>query len=137
MNYAAKPQTLTEVEKQDNKTQQINYEKEVIEDQYSTQLEIEKIEEKNKIDTKETGTAGLEASLNIDVPKAPQGQLNQTQSSGLADELTQLGVAQKALGDIKIPETPGKAEDSNFQDEKEDFVKSGVSEGGLFKTCTR
>ena len=74
MNLLMHKPTAQEIEAQIISSQEIDLKKQEIEDEYSTQLEIKKIEDKNRIEEKKLELEAMKSPLSIDIPSPPGTQ---------------------------------------------------------------
>ena len=124
--------TAQEIETQIISSQEVDLKKQEIEDEYSTQLEIKKIEDKNRIEEKKLELEAMKSPLSVDVPSVPGTQaVSQGKQSGkddLTGGLNQIINMVKSVTGAKIPALPslaGQGADINNQDAKQAFLKKG------------
>ena len=68
---ASRRLTAPEIEKQTITSQEVALRKEEIKDEYLTQLEIKKIEDKNRIEQKKLEVEAMKSSLALEIPGPP------------------------------------------------------------------
>jgi len=129
--YALHKPTVQEVETQIISRQEVDLKKQEIEDEYSTRLEVKKIEDKNRIEEKKLELEAMRSPLNVDIPSVPGTQgVSQKKQSG-KDDLTGsfnelMNMVTSATG-AKFPAFKalgaGLITDTNNQDEKQEFLK--------------
>jgi type IV secretion system protein VirB10 len=133
--------TAQEIEKQIISSQDLDLKKQEIEDEYSTQLEIKKIEDKNRIEEKKLELEAMKSPLSVEVPSVPGTQaVSQGKQSG-KDDLTggfnQIINMVKSVTGAKIPALPSLVGSSgagiNNQDEKQAFLKKVDSDDDYLK----
>ena len=123
MGVFIKTQTPQEIEKQAITNQKIEFKKAVSDDQEATELEIQKIKDKNKIDEEKLEYEAQESPLIIAVP-SPPGAANQTApTADLNSAVENLKAAGDALKDGKAADPAKIIGDINNQDEKLNFLK--------------
>jgi len=123
--------TAQEIETQIISNQDIDLKKQEIEDEHSTQLEIKKIDDKNRIEEKKLELEAMKSSLSVDVPSAPGTQaVSQGKQSGkddLTGGLNQIINMVKSVTGAKIPALPTRVEKSGAgldnQEGKREFLK--------------
>jgi type IV secretory pathway VirB10-like protein len=112
--------------------QDLDLKKQEIEDEYSTQLEIKKIEDKNKIEEKKLELEAMKSPLSVDIPPPPGSKISsQGKQSGNDDDmaggLNQILGMVKAVTGAKIPAlatlASGLVGDINNQEGKQAFLK--------------
>ncbi len=125
--------TAPEIEAQIISKQDINLKKQEIEDEYSTQLEIKKIDDKNRVEEKKLESEAMKSPLNIDIPSPPGTQaVSQEKGSGkndLAGGLNELMNMVKSVTGAKLPALGALGgqlgADINNQEGKRAFLKKG------------
>jgi type IV secretion system protein VirB10 len=134
MGAMAKPQTPQEIEKQVIKNNEIELKKEVADDQEATQLEIQKIEDKNKIDEKNLEYIAQQSSLTIVVPSPPGAAPAGSQSStaDLSNEISKMSGITGAAKE-KAPDAEKLIGDINNQDEKLAFLNKSETQSDYLK----
>jgi type IV secretory pathway VirB10-like protein len=132
----SKPQTQQEIEKQVIKNDEIELNKQISDDKTATKLEIQKIEDQNKIDEKKMEYAAEQAPMTIAVP-APPGTSSGSQatSTDLGNEINKLSGSAEAAKE-KSADDQKLGGDINDQDEKlaflnkpeiqNDYLKNGL-----------
>lgn len=111
--------------------QEADLRKQEIEDEYSTRLEIKKIEDKNRIEEKKLELEAMKAPLGIDIPSSPGRQtVSQQKRPGkndLTDGLNELMNMARSVTGAKLPALPALGEklgsEINNQDAKQAFLK--------------
>ena len=68
---ALRKPTAQEIETQIISSQEVDLKKREIEDEYSTQLEIKKIDDKNRIEEKKLDLEAMKSPLSVEVPSVP------------------------------------------------------------------
>jgi len=129
-------QTSQEIETGIISSQEADLKKQEIEDEYSTRLEIKKIEDKNRIEEKKLELEAMKSPLSVEVPSLPGTQgVSQGKQSGKDDLLTgglnQIINMVKSAASPKIPALPSLGSQGtgiNNQDEKRAFLKKGDSD---------
>jgi len=76
-----------EIETQMISRQEIDLKKQEMEDEYSTELEIKKIEDKSRIDEKKLELEAMQSPLSIDVPPSPGAQVTVAPKQNSKDDL--------------------------------------------------
>lgn len=132
ITQVVKPQTPQEIEKKVINDQQTALQQSVIEDQTATQLEIQKIEDKNKIEEKKLEIEAMKSPLSVSV-SAPPATASQTTPSDLNGEMDKLKKAEEAVKEGKAPDPVKVASDPNNQDEKLNFLKSAPTDSEYLK----
>jgi type IV secretory pathway VirB10-like protein len=128
--------TAQEIETQIISSQDIDLKKQEIEDEYSTDLEIKKIEDKNRIEEKKLELDAMKSPLNIEIPSAPGTQTSSQEKQSSKDDLTgglnEIINMVKSVTGAKIPTLPellGQVgTDINNQDGKQAFLNKGNSD---------
>lgn len=123
--------TAQEIETQVISRQDINLKKQEIEDEYSTELEIKKIEDKNRIEEKKLELVAMKSPLGVDIPSVPEPQSVSKEKQSGKDDLTgglnEIINMVKTVTGAKIPAFPSLAgqlgADLNNQDGKQAFLK--------------
>ena len=69
-------------------SQEVDLKKQEIEDEYSTQLEIKKIEDKNRIEEKKLELEAMKSSLSLEIPGPPGSQTASQEKQSGKDDLT-------------------------------------------------
>jgi type IV secretion system protein TrbI len=126
--YSQKP-TTREIETR----QEADLKKQEIEDEYSTRLEIKKIEDKNRIEEKKLELEAMKSPLRIDIFSVPGAQeVSQEKSTGrddLTGGLNEIMKTVKSVASSKLPALAalggGLIADINNQDAKQAFLKRG------------
>jgi len=137
---SSKP-TAQEIETQIISSQDLDLKKQEIEDEYSTQLEIKKIEDKNRIEEKKLELEAMKSPLSIDIPSVPGTQAvsqgKQSSKDDLTGGLNQIINMVKSVTGAKIPALPSLVGSSgagiNNQDEKQAFLKKVDSDDDYLK----
>ena len=80
--------TTQEIETRVISSQELGLKKQEIEDEYSTELEIKKIEDKNRIEEKKLELQAMQAPLNIDIPSLPGTKTESKEKKSSKDDLT-------------------------------------------------
>jgi len=119
-----KPKTSQEVEKESIENKKLAIKKEITEDQEAAALEIQQIEDKNKVDQKKLEFAAQEAPMTIVVPPPPSAPA--ADKSSLTNSLSNEIDALKSAGDAVKNKSSiqDKISDLNNQDEKISFLKT-------------
>lgn len=138
-------QNAQEIETQIISNQEANLKKEEIEDEYSAQLEIKKMEDKDRIDSKKLELEAMRSPLNIDIPGTPGSQAVSQQKTieknDLNGEYSELINMIKSITGAQIPSLAslrnGLPADINDQDGKQAFLKNGASEDDYLKDLKR
>jgi type IV secretion system protein TrbI len=125
--------TAQEIEAQIISSYEVDLKKQEIEDEYSTQLEIKKIEDKDRIEAKKLELEAMKSTLSIDIPGSPGSQaVSQQKKIGKEDltgEFNELINMVKSMTGAKIPSLAalgsGLLADINNQDGKRAFLKNG------------
>jgi len=133
-----------EIETQIISSQEIDLKKQEIEDEYATELEIKKIDDKNRIEEKKLELEAMQAPLSIDIPSAPgvgqaaskqkqsgKDDLNSSLNGGLNEIMNMVksmtGTKSPALGVLPaFGKLPGA--DINNQDDKHAFLNKTGSD---------
>jgi len=130
---ALREPTAQEIETRVISSQEANLKKQEIEDEYSTQLEIKKIEDKNRVEEKKLELEAMQSPLSIEIPGPPGSQAVSKEKKSGKDDLTGgldgiLNMVKSVTG-AKIPTLPAAVgqlgHDINHQDEKQAFLKKG------------
>ena len=134
MGAMSKPQTPQEIEKQVIKSNEIELKKEVADDQEATQLEIQKIEDKNKIEEKKLEYIAEQSPLTIVVPSPPGAAPAEAQAgtTDLGNEISKLTGISGAAKE-KAPDAEKLIGDINNQDEKLAFLNKTVEQSDYLK----
>jgi len=133
---ALRKPTAQEIETQIISSQEADLKKKEIEDKYSTRLEIEKIEDKNRIEEKKLELEAMKSPLSVDIPSVPGTQaVSQEKQSGkddLTGGLNELMNMVKSVTGAKLPAPSalagGLVTDINNQDGKQAFLKKTDSD---------
>ncbi len=136
MGVFIKTQTPQEIEKQAITNQKIEFKKEISDDQESTELEIQKIKDKNKIDEEKLEYEAQESPLTIAVPSPPAAANAANQTAPTADisgAVESLKAAGDALKNGKAADPVKIIGDINNQDEKLSFLKNSQTESEYLK----
>jgi len=120
-----------EIETQIISSQEIDLKKQEIEDEFSTRLEIKKIEDKNRIEEKKLELEAMKSPLSVDIPSPPGTQVKSQGKQSGKDDLTGslnelMNMAKSATGaKLPAPAVPGGhlVTDINNQDGKQAFLK--------------
>ena len=80
--------TAHEIETQEISGQDISLRKQEIEDEYSTELEIKKIADKNRIEAKKLELEAMSAPLSVDIPPPPGTQAKAGEKQSSKDDLS-------------------------------------------------
>ena len=129
-------QTAREIETQTISKQEVNLRNLEIEDEYSTRLEIKKIEDKDRVESKKLELEALKSPLGIEIPGPPGAQgLSQQKKIGkddLTGEFNDLINMVKSMTAANQPFLTGQGNgshsDINNQYEKKSFLKNEGSE---------
>ncbi|MBF0511407.1 MAG: hypothetical protein HQL13_03665 [Candidatus Omnitrophica bacterium] len=106
--------------------------KEIIsQEEIATRLEIQQIEDKQRIEAKKLEVEAMKSPMNIDVPPPPGTQVvssnKKTSRDDVSSNLNGLMSMVKSLTNTKIPDVSGQTgallTDPNNQDNKKDFLK--------------
>jgi type IV secretion system protein TrbI len=125
--------TAQEIETQIISSQEVDLKKKEIEDEYSTRLEIKKIEDKNKIEEKKLEIEAMKSPLSVGIPSVPGTQgVSQEKQSGrddLTGGLNEIMRMAKSVSGAKLPALAalggGLLTEINNQDGKQAFLKNG------------
>ena len=137
---AVRKPTARQMETQMISSQEVGLKRQEMEDEYSTELEIKKIEDKNRIEEKKLELEARKSPLSIDIPSAPgtpavskeklSGKEDVT--GGLNGSLNELMNMVKSVTGAKLPALsmlPAVGgvlgSDLNRQDAKQDFLRKG------------
>jgi type IV secretion system protein VirB10 len=130
---AAHKMSRKEIEAQIVSNQELDLKKQEIEDEYSTELEIKKMEDKSKIEEKQLELEAMKAPLNIDIPSPPGTQAalpspsKHSNKEDMAGGLNELMNMFNSLTGSKMPALAALggqlAIDLNNQDGKQAFLK--------------
>jgi type IV secretory pathway VirB10-like protein len=125
----SKSRSPQEVEKDLVTNQQIDYNQEVVNDQFATKVEIEKLVEKEKVEAKKMEIMAASAPMNVDVPPPPGSKTTSTNSDqAIGNDVSALSGLDKSN---KLPSSAQQATaDLNNQDEKKDFLKENENNDG-------
>jgi len=124
--------TVQEIETQEIASQDVDIKKQEIEDEYSTELEIKKIDDKNRVEEKKLELEAMTSSLSIPVPGPPGTQAvgpqqQSTGKDGLAGGLNDILNMAKSMAGAKLPALTSLAgqliTDINNQAGKQAFLK--------------
>jgi len=138
-------QSAREIESQIISKQEVNLKKEEIEDEYSARLEIIKIENKDRIDSKKLELEARKSPLGIEIPGPPGDHILSKQGKNgkndLTGEFSELVNMVKSITGAPIPSLAslknGMSGDINNQDGKLAFLKNGDPEDDYLKTSKR
>ena len=116
--------------------QEIELKKQEIEDVYATQLEIKKIEDKNRIVAKKLEFEAMQAPLSIEIPGPPGTQAvskqKQSGKDGLSVGLDDILNMARSVTGAKIPTIPALVQkitaNLNDQDGKQAFLKKNEAD---------
>ena len=128
--------TVQEIETQTISNQDLDLKKQEIEDEYSTQLEIKKIEDKNTIEEEKLKLEAMKSSLSIDVPPPPGTQVitkgTKSSKNDLTDGLNEIMDMVKTVSGAKLPALAAIGgqllSDINNQGGKQAFLKKTDSD---------
>jgi len=128
---SARRLTAPEIEKQTITSQEVALRKAEIKDEYSTQLEIKKIEDKNRIEQKRLEVAAMKSPLALEIPGFPGSPTvsggKQSGKDDLAGGLNELMNTVKSVTGTKLPALAALGgrlvADINNQDGKQSFLK--------------
>ncbi len=124
-----KPQTPQDIIKETTSSEEISYEREVIEQDYATKISLKKLENKARLDEKMMEAEAIRSPINISVQAMPFKS-----NQGAA-----LGNAGRASAEIPVPGPPGqigdRQEDINKQDEKIAFLGSAGKHGDYLENA--
>ncbi len=117
-------------------SQEADLKKEEIEDEYSTRLEIKKIEDKNRIEEKKIELEAMKSPLSVDIPSVPGTQaVSQEKQSGKDDITGGLNEIMNMVKSVTAAKPSSLAvlrgslgTDINNQDGKQAFLKKGGPE---------
>jgi len=137
--------TAQEIEAQVISSQDLDLKKQEIEDEYSTQLEIKKIEDKNKIEEKKLELEAMESPLSIEIPGPPGTQVvsqgKRTSQDGLNGGLDEIMNMVKSVTGTKLPVLPALAGQLgagiNNQDSKRTFLKKEDSDDDYLESIKK
>jgi len=123
--------TPREIEKQTITSQEVALKKEEIEDEYATQLEIKKVEDKNRIEQEKLEITAMKSSLALEIPGPPGTSIvpagKQSAQDGLTGSLNELMNVVKSVTGGKLPALAALGgqlgADINNQDGKMAFLK--------------
>ena len=135
MGVFIKTHTPQEIEKQAMTNQKIEFKKEISDDQEATELEIQKIKDKNKIDEEKLEYEAQESPLTIAVPSPPAASAaNQTApGADINSAVENLKAAGDAIKNGKAADPVKIIGDINNQDEKLSFLKNSQMESEYLK----
>jgi len=127
----SRKQTPQEIENRLISSQEVDLKKQEIEDEYSTELEVKRMEDKNRIEEKKLELEAMKSSLNVDVPPPPGTQrVSERKQSGkddLTGSLNEIMNMVKSATGAKLPALSSLAgqlgADINNQDGKQAFLK--------------
>ena len=132
---ALRKPTAQEIETRIISSQDLDLKKQEIEDEYSTRLEIKKIEDKNRIEEKKLELEAMKSPLSVDIPSPPgtqaESQGKQSGKDDLTGGLSQIINMVKSATGAKIPALPslaGQGTGINNQDAKQAFLKKTETE---------
>jgi type IV secretory pathway VirB10-like protein len=129
-----KPQTPQEIERQAVSTEQRELKIKETQDRYAADLEIQKLEDDNKIEEKKLELSALKSPLAIPVPAPPAAASAENPATTNADVSADLRQMQDSINNSKsgTTSTPG-GQNQNDQDEKLQFLKKGDQEDDYLK----
>ena len=129
------PKTPQEIEEQIVTNQEINFKQEELNDDYAAKLEIEKLEEKQKVEEKKMEISAASAPMNVEVASPPGAKSSLVNNGVAAPVANESGALAQVTKGIKLPTPLAEAvADINNQDEKKDFLKDkGNDEGDYLK----
>jgi len=121
--------TTQEIEAKIISSHDLDLKKQEIEDEYSTELEIKKIEDKNRIEEKNLELVAMKSPLSIDIPPLPGTVAETSKKQAGKDDITgglnEIINMVKSVTGAKIPSLPALVgqlgKDINNQDEKQAF----------------
>ena len=124
-------QTAQEIETQIISSQEVDLKNQEFQDEYSTELEIKKIDDKNRIEEKKLELKAMESPLGIEVPSVPGTQVITQRKQNGKDDITsgfnEVMNMVKSMTGAKLPLLPdlvnGLGADLNNQDGKQLFLK--------------
>lgn len=136
------PESTQEIENQITSRQDVNLKKEEVQDEYATQLEIQKIEDKNEIAEKKLEIEAGQSPLTIDVPSLPgsttTSQGKKSSKDGISEALDQISDMVKSATASKLPDMANLgaqlASNINNQDDKHAFLQKSQSEDDYLET---
>ena len=131
VNESARKPTAKEIETRIISSQDLDLKKQEIEDEYSTQLEIKKIDDKNRIEIKKLELEAMRSPLGIDIPPPPGDQtLSKEKKLGKDDlpaGLNEIMNMVKSATGAKLPTLAALSKtlgaDINNQDGKQAFLR--------------
>lgn len=138
--------TAKEIETRIVSNQETDLKKKEIEDEYSAQLEIKKIEDKNKVEEKQQEIEAQKSLLNIEVPPPPGTQIispkEQSSKYNLTGNLNELMNMVQSVTGTRLPSLAALGGqlgiDINNQDGKKAFLKkSDVDDDYLESSKTK
>jgi len=137
--------TTQEIETQVISSQDLNLKKEEIQDEYATQLEIKKIEDKNRIEAKKLEIEAMQSPLSIDIPSQPGtpavSKEKQSSKNDLSGGLNELMNMVKLTTGAKLPALPAlggqTGTDINNLDAKQAFLKRNDSDNDYLETTKK
>ncbi len=123
--------TVQEIETQVISSQEVDLKKQEIEDEYSTELEIKKIDDKNRIEEKKLELEAMKSSLSVEVPGPPGtkavSQEKKNSKDDLSGGLNEIIDMVKSVTGAKIPALPALVDQlgANLNDQygKQAFLK--------------
>jgi type IV secretion system protein TrbI len=145
---ALRKPTAREIESQVISAQEADLKKKETEDEYSTRLEIKKLEDKNMIEEKKLELEAMKSPLNVNIPSVPgTREVSQEKQSGhddLTGGLNEMMKMVKSATSAKLPALAalggGLLTEINNQDGKQAFLKKSEWEDdylGNFKKKPR
>ncbi len=128
--------TAQEIETRIISSQDLDLKKQEIEDEYSTRLEIKKIEDKNRIEEKKLELEAMKSPLNIEISGPPGTQKvfqgKKSSKDDLTSSLDEILNSVKSVAGAKMPALSALANqlstDINNQDGKKTFLKKADSD---------
>jgi len=145
--YSFHKSTPQEIEHQIVSRQEEDLKKQETEDEYSTRLEIKKIEDKNRIEEKKMEIEATQSSLSIEVPPLPGTKIVPSgKRSGKEEDLTggldEIISMVKSVTGATIPSSlpamvGGLAADLNNQDGKRTFLKSADTDDDYLESSKK
>jgi type IV secretion system protein VirB10 len=125
------PSTPQEIQQQLVTNQEMDFKQEELNDDYAARLEIEKLEEKQKVEEKKMEIAAASSPMNVEVPSPPGAKSSLVNKGGVVPAANESSALAQVTKGIKLPTAVEQAvEDINHQDEKKDFLKDKDNEDG-------
>ena len=121
-------ESMSQIEKRAINHQELMLNKAIISDQFNTQFEIQKIENKDKIDEKKLEIQAARSIMALPVTNPPQSSVQQEGDSSITSKFDQMGDVQSSISALKNTEQKTTEIDPNNQDEKRDFLRSQPEE---------